>query len=98
VTVRLPIQPISGPVDPNSHRASSQPARSDAEILDAYSEAVIRVVKTVSPTVISLSGSGGGSGSGVIISPDGLAITNSHVVGGRKSCPPRRMKVIAWMR
>jgi S1-C subfamily serine protease len=59
---------------------------SDARLLDAYSEAVIQVVEVVSPAVISVTGRRGdlgGSGSGFLITPDGYAITNSHVVGGR---------------
>lgn len=56
-------------------------------MLDAYFMAVIGVVDTVSPAVISVVRRGGearlGSGSGFIISADGYAITNSHVIVGR---------------
>src|SRR5712675_1278153 len=66
---------------------SPQPA-DDAALLDAYSRTVIDVVDSVSPAVVRLDvkpseqARQGGSGSGVIVSPDGLVLTNSHVVGG----------------
>lgn len=70
------------PQDPRA-----QPASEDTDLLDAYSRAVINVVDTVAAAVISVSGQAGdregGQGSGFLITPDGLAITNSHVVAGR---------------
>lgn len=41
---------------------------------------VIRVAKEITPTVVSVSRQGG-SGSGVIVSRDGVVLTNAHVVG-----------------
>jgi S1-C subfamily serine protease len=62
-------------------------AQRDAELLDAYSQAVIGVVSRMGPAVISVTShpSEGerGQGSGFLIAPDGFALTNSHVVRGR---------------
>jgi S1-C subfamily serine protease len=55
---------------------------------DDFSETVIHVVETVGPAVISVRRTNAqrnlydGAGSGVIISPDGYALTNYHVVRG----------------
>lgn len=63
--------------------------RSDNALLDAYSKAVTKVVERVGPSVVRLDVRHGdraraGSGSGVILSPDGLILTNSHVLQGAK--------------
>jgi S1-C subfamily serine protease len=61
----------------------------DGELLDAYSHAVVSVVDTVGPSVVSIGvrargghGETRGAGSGVVISSDGYTLTNSHVVHG----------------
>jgi S1-C subfamily serine protease len=61
----------------------------DQALLDAYSRAVIDVVDRVGPAVVRLDVIKGkderrqaGTGSGVVVAPDGLVLTNSHVVGG----------------
>lgn len=73
--------------DEFSATAKSTTTPSDTELLDAYSQAVVNVVETVGLAVLSITGPRndprGGSGSGFLLSPDGFALTNSHVAGGR---------------
>lgn len=67
--------------------SSCSAAVDDANLLDAYSQAVVNVVETVGRATIGVmpprNQREGGQGSGFVITPDGYALTNSHVVGGR---------------
>lgn len=77
---------------PHDDAAGRQPNRSsnlrDGELLDAYSRAVIGVVDAIGPAVVAVARrrgqESGGVGSGVLISREGHALTNSHVVGGQR--------------
>jgi S1-C subfamily serine protease len=85
----------SQPEDGHPYRRTHDPGTrlpvDDVELLDAYSRAVVSVVDGVGPAVVSITtgrrASDGrvgttGAGSGVIVAPDGYALTNNHVVHG----------------
>jgi len=90
----IPIsQALAGRRNAAEPETSAVPAE-DQALLDAYSRAVIDVVDRVGPAVVALAvRSGerversngepmqGGAGSGVVVAPDGLILTNSHVAG-----------------
>lgn len=87
------INDASDPLRPTDD-ANKRPANdSDIQLLDAYSRAVISVVESVGPAVVSISvgpkqshheGEQIGAGSGVVIAPDGYILTNDHVVRNAK--------------
>ncbi|MDA9531168.1 S1C family serine protease [Bradyrhizobium sp. CCBAU 25338] len=78
--------------DAPSSRTTTFAPVDDGALLDAYSNAVIDVTDRVGPAVVRVETGPkvpngrerGGLGSGIVISPDGLVLTNSHVVGSSK--------------
>ncbi len=76
----------SNDTESSEHRPAGD---ADLELLDAYSRAVVSVVDSVGPAVVSIAvgqqrrgteADQTGAGSGVVIAPDGYILTNDHVV------------------
>jgi S1-C subfamily serine protease len=75
----------NGGADFASGPESTGDEHSEQEALDAYSSVVVRVAERTRPAVVQLrvgEGRRQGSGSGVLFAPDGLLLTNHHVVQG----------------
>ncbi len=88
LTFVLDDEPIANFAAADTSATSAAPV-DDELLLDSYSRRVTAVVEMVGPSVVRLDirrgdGQRAGSGSGVIVSPDGLILTNSHVVQGAR--------------
>jgi S1-C subfamily serine protease len=90
-----PILADDSPGDFPALPAPTPPASNDTDELDAYSRAVVSVVESVGPAVVSIARRGArsrspdGAGSGFFFTPDGYLLTNAHVAHEAKSLEAR---------
>jgi S1-C subfamily serine protease len=80
---------IDAPLDPGLPQPASADLPAEDEALDAYSRVITGVARRLGPSVAHLrvtrrvnGHQQNGSGSGVVITPDGFIITSAHVVDG----------------
>ena len=64
---------------------AAAPAATQQGTMTSAEETVIRVARAVTPSVVSIVVPNYGSGSGAIIRPDGMILTNAHVVGNAET-------------
>jgi S1-C subfamily serine protease len=81
--------PLESPRRSEEPRIAAQRRSPGDDALDAYSRVVTGVVERLTPSVASLRawhrtarGRADGSGSAVVVSPDGFMVTSAHVVSG----------------